>query len=369
MSKVKLAVVGAGVISQLHLKNASELANIEITAICDINKQQAQSMAEKYNCVFYTDYKEMLSSGVCEAVLVTTPHYQHTTIGIAVLKAGLHLLVEKPISVHKADCQRLINAHTDKKLVFAAMFNQRTDPRYEKIKAIIDSGQLGALTRVNWIVTDWFRTDAYYKMGSWRATWQGEGGGVLLNQCPHQLDLLYWLCGMPEKVRAFCKFGAKHDIEVEDEVTAYLEYAGGANGVFITSTGEAPGTNRLEICGEMGKITVENSTVKFYRNETNSRQFCKTSTSGFAKPEIWDITIPTTGTGGQHRRILENFADAILKGDKLIAPAAEGINSVELANAMLYSTIKDRTVELPLDAAAFESELDKLIKQSKFYKG
>ncbi len=369
MTKIRFGMIGLGSIAQMHLKNALELDNIELTAVCDINWEQVDLIAKKHNCCGFGDYKEMLASGLCDAVMITTPHYEHTSIGIAALQAGVHVLVEKPISVHKADCQRLINAHTDKNLVFAAMFNQRTDPRYKKIKQIIDSGQLGELTRINWIVTDWFRTYAYYKSGTWRATWQGEGGGVLLNQCPHQLDLLYWLGGMPTKVRAFCKFGAKHDIEVEDEVTAYMEYANGASGVFITSTGEAPGTNRLEICGEMGKIVVENSTVKFYRNETAATQFSKTTTQGFAKPEIWEITIPTNGTGGQHREVLENFANAILKGEKLIAPAAEGINSVELGNAMLYSTLKDCTVELPLDGAAFEQELHKLVKQSKFYKG
>jgi predicted dehydrogenase len=290
-------------------------------------------------------------------------------MGIAALEAGLHVLVEKPISVHKADCERLIAAHKDKKLVFAAMFNQRTDPRYKKIKNIIDTGQLGEITRVNWIVTDWFRTHAYYSSGSWRATWKGEGGGVLLNQCPHQLDLLQWLAGMPAKVCAFCRFGARHDIEVEDEVTAYLEYPGGATGVFITSTGEAPGTNRLEICGEMGKIVVEKEEVRFWRNEQGSLEFSKTTTEGFAKPEIWDINIPVKGLGGQHKEILENFADAILEGKELIAPAREGIHSVELANAMLYSSLKGCAVELPIDGMEFEKELNELIKNSKIVKG
>lgn len=368
MLKVRLGVIGVGSISEMHLKNATELENVEIAAVCDISRERVEQMAAQYGGKAFRDYKEMFSSGLCDSVLITTPHYQHTEIGIAALEAGLHVLVEKPISVHKADCERLIAAHKDKNIVFAAMFNQRTDPHYTKIKNIIDSGQLGELVRINWTVTDWFRTYAYYKSGSWRATWQGEGGGVLLNQCPHQLDLLQWLTGMPVKVCAFCKFGAKHDIEVEDEVTAYLEYANGASGVFITSTGEAPGTNRLEICGEMGKLVAEDGTLKFYRNEMAATEFSKTTTEGFAKPDVWDINIPISGTGGQHREILENFAAAILEGKELIAPAEEGIKSVELGNAMLYSTLKGGTIELPLDGAEFEKELDKLIKESKFYK-
>ena len=369
MKKIKLGIIGAGVISNVHFKNASELENVEVSAVCDINSDRAEKAASEYGAKAFTDYKDMFASGVCDSVLIATPHYQHTEVGIAALEAGLHVLVEKPISVHKADCERLINAHKDKSLVFAAMFNQRTDHKYKKIKSIIESGQLGEMVRVNWIVTDWFRTHAYYGSGSWRATWHGEGGGVLLNQCPHQLDLLQWLTGMPSKVCAFCRFGAKHDIEVEDEVTAYLEYANGASGVFITSTGEAPGTNRLEICGEMGKIVVENDSVRFYRNEVGSLEFSRSTSEGFAKPEIWDINIPVLGSGGQHREILENFAEAILDGKPLIAPAEEGLHSVELANAMLYSSLKGTVVELPLDSKDFEKELDKLIKQSKFYKG
>jgi predicted dehydrogenase len=368
MKTVRLGIVGAGNISAIHLKNAAEIEKIDISAICDINRDVAEKTASKYAAQAFTDYRSMLSSGQCDAVLIATPHYQHCEIGIAALEAGIHTLVEKPIAVHKADCERLIAAHKDKSIVFAAMFNQRTDPRYKKIKRIIESGQLGAMIRINWIVTDWFRTHAYYSSGSWRATWHGEGGGVLLNQCPHQLDLLQWLGGMPEKVCAFCRFGAKHDIEVEDEVTAYLEYANGATGVFITSTGEAPGTNRLEICGEMGKIVVENESVRFRRNEIGSLEFSRTTAEGFAKPDIWDIDIPVQGTGGQHREILENFADAILEGKELIAPAEEGIHSVELANAMLYSSLKGCAAELPLDGAEFEKELDGLIKNSKFYK-
>ncbi len=360
MSKVRLGIIGTGNIGKLHLDNAVMIEDIEIAAVCDKDIARSEVFGKKYAAKAFTDYEKLLEEGNCNAVLITTPHYDHTTIGIAALEAGLHVLVEKPISVHKSDCEKLIAAHKDKSLVFAAMFNQRTDPHYKKIKQIIDTGGLGDIMRVNWVVTDWFRSCAYYNSGSWRATWKGEGGGVLLNQCPHQLDLLQWLTGMPVKVRAFCKFGARHNIEVEDEVTAYLEYPGGATGVFITSTCEAPGTNRLEICGEMGKLLVENGIVKFYRNEIGVTEFSNTTESGFDKPEVWDITIPAAGSGGQHKEVLENFAAAIQKGEKLIAPAQEGIHSVELANAMLLSTLEDRTIDLPIDGGEFEEHLLKL---------
>jgi len=320
MNRVKLAVIGLGYIGQYHLVKIAELENIEIAAVCSRRKGHCQDIAAKYNCRAFTDYRKLFESKVCDGVLITTPHYSHTEIGIAALKAGRHVLVEKPISVHKADCERLIAAHTNNDQVFAAMFNQRTLGAYKKIKSMIDGGDLGKLMRVNWIITDWFRTDAYYSSGSWRATWAGEGGGVLVNQCPHQLDLLQWLCGMPSKVVGFCGLGKHHDIEVEDEVTAYMEFANGATGVFIASTGESPGTNRLEICGEKGKVVFEGNNLRFSRNEVSCIEFGKTSKQPMGKPEVKEIDMEVTNRADQHAEIISNFANAILSGEKLIAP-------------------------------------------------
>ncbi|MCZ7640695.1 MAG: Gfo/Idh/MocA family oxidoreductase [Verrucomicrobia bacterium] len=231
------------------------------------------------------------------------PHYQHTTLGIAALEAGRHVMVEKPISVHKADAERLLAAHQrHPQPVFAAMFQLRTEPRYLKIRRLIQGGELGALVRVSWIITDWFRTEVYYASGGWRATWKGEGGGVLLNQCPHNLDILQWLCGMPARVRGFCQLGRYHHIEVEDNVTAYLEWASGATGVFITSTGEAPGTNRFELCGTRGKVVLENNRLTFTRNETDMVEFSRDARTGFARPEVWNIDIPLTTPPPSTRR-------------------------------------------------------------------
>jgi len=273
-------------------------------------------------------------------------------------------MVEKPISVHRADAERLIAAYSNKKQVFAAMFNQRTDLYYRKIRQLIQSGELGELRRVNWIITNWFRTEAYYGSGGWRATWAGEGGGVLLNQCPHNLDLFQWMFGMPTSIRAFCKFGRYHDIEVEDDVTAYCEFANGATGVFITSTGEAPGTNRLEIAAERGRLVYENDTISFTRNEVPMSEFSKSSTQAFARPDSWDITVPAASHGGQHNEILQNFVDAILHGATLLAPAVEGIHSVELANAMLMSAWTDEAVTLPIDGKKYERLLKQKIAES-----
>jgi predicted dehydrogenase len=224
MDKVKLGIIGVGSMGRFHADKLPSISNVTLTAVCDINEKRADEAATQYQCKAFYDHQSLLKSKLCDAVLIATPHYGHTTVGIAALKAGVHVLVEKPISVHKADCERLIAAHKNKKQVFAAMFNQRTDPRYRKLKELIDTGALGKIDRVTWIITDWYRTEAYYASGGWRATWAGEGGGVLLNQCPHNLDLWQWMFGMPQRVRGFCKIGQKHNIEVEDVVTAYLDY-------------------------------------------------------------------------------------------------------------------------------------------------
>jgi predicted dehydrogenase len=369
IKKAKVAVVGVGNMGSGHCGTISSISNMELAAVCDIDREKADRIAAKHEVPAFYSHKDLLKAKVVDAVIVATPHYDHTTIGIDVLKAGLHLLVEKPISVHKADALRLIKAHKNKKQVFSAMFNQRTDPNYIKLKELLDKGELGRLTRVNWIITNWFRSQRYYDSGGWRATWAGEGGGVLMNQCPHQLDLMTWLFGVPETVRADIALGKYHNIEVEDEVTAYLTYKGGATGVFITSTGEAPGTNRLEVTGTMGKVVIERGAgLDFIRNEVPMDKFCMESQASFAVPPRWNIEIPIRGSGDQHKGILQNFADAITKGAKLIAPAEDGIKSVELGNAMMYSGMNDVTVKMPLSAPLYEKHLKKLIKGSKFVK-
>ncbi|MBT3381748.1 MAG: Gfo/Idh/MocA family oxidoreductase [Lentisphaerae bacterium] len=367
MDKVRIGVIGIGGMGSSHAKRIAEgqIPRCELAAVCDLDPSRFSAFP---GVKAYEDSAELIRSGDVDAVIVATPHYGHTTIGIDALEQGLHVLVEKPISVHKADAERLIAAHTDEKQVFAAMFNQRTDPHYRKLKALIESGDLGKIQRTNWIITTWFRTESYYRSGGWRATWEGEGGGVLLNQCPHNLDLFQWLCGMPTSVRALGAIGKYHDIEVEDDITALLEYENGATGVFVTTTGEAPGTNRLEIIGDQGRVVCEGGKLSFTRNETPTSEYCANSPERFGKPEVWNCDIPVKGNGEQHLGILKNYVAAILDGVPLVAPAAEGIRSVELANAMLYAAMTGTTVQLPMDSAVFEKHLKTLIAESTFVK-
>ena len=362
---VRIGVIGLGNMGQRH---ARQLANglVPRTRLAAVCNRSDDSMLEFSGLARFTDSAALIRSGKIDAVLIATPHFSHTPIAIDALESGLHVLLEKPVGVHKNECLRLIAAHAGRgQQVFAAMFNQRTDPFYQEIRRLIRSGGMGEVRRVNWIITNWFRTDAYYASSAWRATWRGEGGGVLLNQCPHNLDLLQWIFGMPASVRAFCRFGRYHDIEVEDDVTAYLEFPNGASGVFITTTGEAPGTNRLEITTERGKLVHENDWLVCTRNGIETSHFSRDSVEGFGAPATTEEIIPISGHGTQHLGIMENFIAAILDGAGLLAPAAEGIHSVELANAMLHSTLTDQTVTLPLDGDAYERQLERLIAGSR----
>ncbi len=369
MSKhVRLGIIGMGNIGQHHASylQAGKVPRCELVAVADAFPDKLGKYAP---LAIFGDGEELIRSGKVDAVVIATPHYQHTSLGIAALKAGLHVMVEKPISAHKADAERLIAvAETHREQIFAGMFQLRAEPRYLKIQKLIQSGELGELVRFNWIITDWYRTEAYYASGGWRATWKGEGGGVLLNQCLHNLDVVAWLLGTPSRVRGFTQLGRFHDIEVEDNVTAYLEWPNRATGIFTTSTGETPGTNRLELCGTRGKVVLENNRLTFTRNDADMLEFSRTAKLGFAKPEVWNVEIPIENHPAAHAALMQNFIEAILDGTPLIAPGAEGIGSVELANAMLYSGLLGETLELPMDSAAFEKKLQRLIAESRHEK-
>jgi predicted dehydrogenase len=368
MTSVRLGLIGLGNIGQHHAAYllASKVNRAELVAVSDA----LASKLDNYKSLkTYPSAEDLIRSGDVDAVIIATPHFQHTSLGIAALSRGLHVMVEKPISAHKADAERLIAAHRARpECVFAGMFQLRAEPRYLKIQRLIQSGEFGQIIRLSWIMTDWFRTEAYYTSGGWRATWKGEGGGVLLNQCLHNLDVLQWLVGMPTRVRGFCQLGRFHNIEVEDNVTAYLEFPGGATGTFVSSTGEAPGTNRLEIVGTRGRVVLENNRLLFTRNDTDALEFSKTAKLGFAKPEVWNVDIPFENAANGHAILMQNFVNAILDKEPLIAPGAEGIHSVELANVILFSSLLGRDIDLPMDSATYEAKLNELIANSKLQK-
>jgi predicted dehydrogenase len=363
MNNVRIGIIGLGNMGRIHARGILEnkVPGLQLTAVTDAVAKAAEAVSE---VPFLPTPEALIASGQVDAVLIATPHFSHTTIGIAALQAGLHVLVEKPISAHKADAEKLVAAHTDPKQVFAAMFNQRTDPCYIAIRKMVRDGTLGPVRRISWTITNWFRSAAYYASGSWRATWEGEGGGILLNQCPHNLDLHSWIFGQPQRVRAFCQLGRFHNIEVEDSVTGYFEYDDDTTATFIATTGEAPGTNRLEVAAENGRLVMENDKLLFTQNETPTSEFSRTTKEMFSGPKTTEKIIEFPGHGDQHVGILRNFAEAIRDGKPLIAPAADGILSVELANAMLLSSWEDRAVDLPLNGAVYEQALQGKIAAS-----
>lgn len=368
MNKVRLGIIGLGNIGKYHADYVlnGKISRCELVAVCN----RTAPTGEKFQSLkFFADGEQLIKSGEVDAVIIATPHFQHTTLGITALENGIHALVEKPVSAHKADAEKLVAAHKRfPKIIFAGMFQLRTEPRYLKIQKLIQAGELGKIVRLNWINTDWYRTETYYTSSAWRATWKGEGGGVLLNQCLHNLDLFQWLCGMPKRVRGFCQLGRFHNIEVEDNVTAYLEWANGATGTFISSSGEAPGTNRFEVVGTLGKLVLENNKLLFTRNAADMIEFSQTATQGFMKPDVKEEEILFENATLPHAIMTQNFVNAILDDEPLIAPGAEGVNSVELANVMVYSSLLGETVELPMAGAAWEKKLNQLVAESKVVK-
>ena len=366
MDKVRIGIISMGNMGRFHANDLldGKVPRGELAAVGSTSPHKLEEYKEKGVQIFGSG-KEMIASGAIDALLIATPHYQHTSLGVAALEAGLHIMVEKPISAHKADAERLIAAAAARPdQVFGAMFQLRVEPRYQKIRELVQGGELGDLVRVLWIMTDWFRSEAYFQSGGWRATWKGEGGGVLLNQCLHQLDAMQWITGMPSQVRSHVGIGKWHDIEVEDDVTCYMEFANGASGAFITSSGETPGSNRFEIAGTKGRLILENDTLTLTRNEVPSDEWCKTSKIGFQKPETTVEEIPIPGADAAHATLMTNFVNAILDGEALIAPGVEGLGSVELANVMVYSGLLNESVDLPMDGAAWEVKLNELIANS-----
>lgn len=368
MDKVRFGIVGFGNMGTGHCKylNAGEIEGATLAAICDIKPAKLEMAKEAYpDVALFDNHMDMFKSGKIDAVIIATPHYFHPTIGIDAFNCGINVISEKPAGVYTKQVEEIMAVAKKSGLAYGMMFNQRTNPMYQKMREMVQGGELGNLYRCVWIITDWFRTQSYYDSGDWRATWDGEGGGVLLNQCPHQLDLWQWIFGMPTRIHAFCHEGKYHNIEVEDDVTAYAEYANGATGVFITTTGEAPGTNRFEITGTLGKLVAEGNTLKFTKNEVDAAEFSRTSEQGFGKPKTEYIEYKFENGGPQHKGITQNFTDHLIKGTPLLASGYEGINGLSISNAMMLSSWKNDWVNLPNDGEEFWAELQKKIAAVK----
>ncbi len=366
---LKLGIIGVGNMGSGHAGNIGKglCPDIQITAVADRRASRRAWAAENIpGAQIFVEGSDLIASGACEAVLIATPHYQHPTLAIEAFQHGLHVMCEKPSGVYTLQVREMI-AEADKhpELVFGMMFNQRTNCTYRKMKQMIVDGEIGEIKRMSWLITDWYRTQFYYDSGAWRGTWAGEGGGVLLNQCPHQLDLLQWLCGLPVKVFAVTHEGKWHDVEVEDDVTAYLEFPGGATGVFVTTTGDAPGTNRLEISGTKGKLVCDEHGLIFQKLAADEREWMFSCPEGFKKPDWETIQLETDGENPQHVGVLNAFAAAIDHGAPLVADGREGIHGLMLSNAIHLSGWTGEMVELPIDEKKFYDMLMERCKTSR----
>ncbi len=372
MEKVRLGVIGLGNMGTGHIGNilAGKCPEIEVTAVADINPAKFAWATEHISAAKqFNTGEEMMDSGLVDAVLICVPHYFHPPLAIAAMKRGLHVMSEKPAGVYTKQVKEMNEQARKSNVVFGLMFNQRTNPVFRKMREIVQSGEMGEIRRTSWIITSWYRAQAYYDSGAWRATWSGEGGGVLLNQCPHNLDLWQWICGMPVKVRTEMKFGKWHDIEVEDDVTTYVEYANGATGTFITSTGDAPGSNRFEITLDSGKLIAENGKLYMWKLDMPEPEFSRTNTIPFGQPKLTRSEVEVTGEDTEHVGVLNAFAGAILRGEPLVAEGVEGINGLSISNAMHLSAFLGREVTLPIDDDLFYDELMKRVKTSRRKEG
>ena len=363
MDILRIGVIGIGKMGSAHAVQIFEnrVKGAVLAAVCDVNRDRLAWAGERFagEVEQYEEYEALLDGGRVDAVLIATPHRLHPVIAQAAFQRRLHVLTEKPAGVDTESVRRMNRAAKESGAVFGIMYNQRTNPLYGKLRALVREGTLGEIKRFVWIINNWYRTQAYYDSGSWRATWNGEGGGVLLNQCPHNLDIWQWIMGMPKRIRAFCNVGHFHEIAVEDDATIYAEYEGGASAVFITSTGEYPGTNRMEISGTRGKAVVENGELKLFLLETDERGICFSSPKGMPQETVNCSVIRQEEPGGGHLAILQNFTDAVLNGTELIAPGEEGIRGLTISNAAYLSSWKDDWVSLPLDGEEFLALLEK----------
>ena len=368
--KIRVGIIGLGNMGTGHARSIIEGKCPELTlaAIADSNPDRLMWARENLcpDVTCYSDATQMLDSGLIEACIVCVPHYDHSKYAVACMERGIHVMVEKPAGVYTKQARRMneaAKAHPE--VVFGMMFNQRTNCVYRKLRELVQSGQYGQLRRANWIITNWYRSQCYYDSGNWRATWAGEGGGVLLNQCPHQLDLWQWILGMPARLQSHMRFGQWHDIEVEDDVTTYMEYENGATGVFVTSTGDAHGTNRLEVQMERARVIVENDRLSLLEYEVSEPEWSRTNKAPFATMPAREVEVKTDGQNAQHVGVLNAWAGAILRGEPLVASGEEGLNGLMLSNAMHLSAFLGRPVELPIDEDLYYDELMKRVATSR----
>jgi len=361
--RLRIAILGLGFQGREHLRiiRSGAVPGAEITAL--IGGTSAPRDEDTAGIPYYASLRACIAAGAADAVVVASPHLHHRSAAEEAMHAGLHVLIEKPVAVCADDVQsieqarRALGPHAP---VVATVYNLRTDPRFIRLRELIRAGSLGRIHRVTWTVTDWFRTEAYYRSSPWRGTWRGEGGGVLANQAVHQLDVWCWMFGLPQRVQAWCRYGAWHDIEVEDDVTCFMAMHDGATGVFITSTGDSPGTNRLELDCEQGRLVIEGDHLIWDRPQVDLAAYRKKHVGKWEHPPTERIVETFGDRGAQLAGVLADFTAACIDRRQPMACISDALAQVELANAMLVSAVERRDVSVPLPAGAFAEVLQTL---------
>lgn len=348
--------VGAGVFS-MH-KPALQASGVEVVGVSDVNVDAARSRAEEIGCPYFRDHRDLLNRTRPDAVAVLAPHPLHAPLAIDCLDAGAHVLVEKPIAVDVAGADRMIEAAQRNKRLLAVNLQHRTRSEVRTAKKLIGDGRLGDVQRVQ-LTAIWTRPAFYYRMGGWRGTWRGEGGGILMNQSPHNLDVICHLAGQPRRVMAWNR-NLFHQIEAEDTSVAMLEWANGAVGTLLVSTAQIGEAERMEFGGTHGVLLLARGGLEFVESGQDVRAFLAESQNPFGKPELEARDITLEAGTGDHAAIYANFVDAVTNGTPLVAEGTEARMSLELANALIYSSMTGQPVDLPLDRAAYAEMLDRL---------
>lgn len=353
---VRLGIVGMGGMGNGHARNMPGIPEAELTAVCDISSEALAIATETYGVRGFEKHTDLLDSGLVDAVLIATPHYDHPPIAIDAMERSIHVISEKPMAVTVSGAEAMVATAERTGVIFAVMFQQRTLPVHQQAKQLVDEGRLGELYRTL-LVDSHFRSQAYYDSAGWRATWKGEGGGVLLNQAPHGMDIFTWLAGMPARVIAQVNT-RQHDIEVEDEATALLTYENGAIGYFLETVNEYPTGTRIELCGELGKLTIENGRLRFWEVKPGVRATSDSTDAMWGRPEAEEVELDLEERETGHAAIIRNVARAILYDEPLISPGPDAIYSLELANAILLSGHSNAPVTLPVNRAAYDAFIE-----------
>jgi len=366
MEQVRFGIVGTGGMGSGHARTMQGIEEIRLAAVCDIAPDVANSVGEEYNVPYMTDYHDLVDLDEVDALIVATPHYFHPEVVVYALEQGKPVISEKPIAVTVAAADAMVEAAQRTGTPFGVMHQTRTEAIWRAAGEITNSGRLGALYRTMMIYAT-FRSQAYYDSAGWRATWKGEGGGVLINQAPHSIDRFTWLGGLPSKVTAVTQTRG-HVIEVEDVAGAMLEYANGATGYIYCSTTEAPTSEIMEFSGEKGKLRIVDDQIRFWEIPDGVHGFSDSSPEMWAHPEMSEVPVEIPEGERGHGAILRNFARHLLYGEDLLSPGVEGLKTVEMINAIIMSGGTGQSVDVPVDRAKYDAYLAELVATSTFQK-